>query len=124
MRFSEAARRLDRYAGAMQARDPSFQLRPVSSSDRMRIFVLMPYNLIIELDGKALVLTTDKTQPGLDPITVEIYHALGIGDQAALTLHRTSFSTVVRETSFNLSSLNLFMWNLADSVKAFLKLQT
>ena len=46
-------------------------------------------------------MTTDKTQPGgLDPITVEILwtRLVSVVDEAALTLHRTSFSTVVRES--------------------------
>ena len=46
-------------------------------------------------------MTTNKTQPsGLDPITVEILwtRLVSVVDEAALTLHRTSFSTVVRES--------------------------
>ena len=83
-------------------------------------------------------MTTDKTQPGgLDPITVEILwtRLVSVVDEAALTLHRTSFSTVVREshdyTCMLLDasgravgqatrSIPSFIGTLPNSVKAFL----
>ena len=48
--------------------------------------------------GTALMLTTDT--PKLDPISLEVIwtRLISIIDEAALTLHRTSFSTVVRES--------------------------
>lgn len=83
-------------------------------------------------------MTTDTGQSGhLDPITIEILwtRLVSVVDEAALTLHRTSFSTVVREshdyTCMLLDvdgravgqatrSIPSFIGTLPNSVKAFL----
>ena len=84
-----------------------------------------------------MAIMTDAETAGLDPITIEILwtRLVSVVDEAALTLHRTSFSTVVREshdyTCMLLDangravgqatrSIPSFIGTLPNSVKAFI----